>query len=160
MERGDLILPSFIRHPKNFWTGIIFLIFGLAAVVIARDYSMGSAARMGPAYFPSILGWLLIAIGLIVIGRSFFQPGEAVGKFAIKEIILVLLSVALFGVLIRGAGLVIAVLATVVLGAYASVDFRWKPVIAVAIGLALFSVLVFIKLLGLPIAMFGPWFGV
>ncbi|MDB5838489.1 MAG: tctB4 [Herminiimonas sp.] len=66
---------SLIRHPKNFWTGIIFLLTGLAAVLIARNYSLGAAARMGPAYFPTILGSLLILIGLIGIVRSFFGHG-------------------------------------------------------------------------------------
>ena len=150
-------MPSFIRHPKDFWTGCIFLFFGLAAVIIGQDYPMGSAGRMGPAYFPTILGSLLILIGFIGVVRSFLHDGEAVGKFYIKEIILILSAVLLFGVLMRGAGLVPAVVVLILLSAYASPKFRWRDNLLLAVGLAIFSVVVFVKLLGLPMPVFGPW---
>ncbi|MES2025943.1 MAG: tripartite tricarboxylate transporter TctB family protein [Pseudomonadota bacterium] len=150
---------SFIRHPKDFWTGIIFLFIGLAAVIIGRDYNMGTAGKMGPAYFPTILGGLLALIGLAAVVRSFFREGEAISKFAIKETILILAGVLLFGFLIRGAGLVVAVFAIIMFSAYASTKFKWVPALMLAVGAAVFSVVVFVELLGLPIAIFGPWFG-
>ncbi len=152
-------MPSFIRHPKDFWTGIIFLFIGLAAVIIGRDYPMGTAGKMGPAYFPTILGGLLSLIGLVAVVRSFFSEGEPVGKFAIKETILIVSGVLLFGFLIRGAGLVAAIFAVIMLSAYASSKFKWIHGLALATGMTVFSVVVFVKLLGLPIAIFGPWFG-
>jgi hypothetical protein len=152
-------VPTFIRHPKDFWTGIIFLFVGLAAVIIGRDYAMGTAGRMGPAYFPTILGALLALIGVAAVVRSFFSVGEPVGKLAVKETILILSAVVLFGFLIRGGGLVIAVFAVVLISGYASAKFQWRSAIPLAAGLALSAVLIFIKLLGLPIAIFGPWFG-
>lgn len=152
-------MPSFIRHPKDFWTGIIFLCIGLAAIVIGRDYPMGTAGRMGPAYFPTVLGGLLAFIGLIGVIRSFLRPGEPVGKFYIKEIVLILLAVILFGFLMRGAGLVPAALVLVLMSAYASPKFSWGPSLLLAIGLAVFAVIVFVKLLGLPMPVFGPWLG-
>lgn len=152
-------MPSLIRHPKDFWTGIIFLFVGLAAVIIGRDYTMGTAGRMGPAYFPTILGALLALIGVAAVVRSFFRVGEPVGKLAIKETILILSAVVLFGFLVRGGGLVIAVCAVVMISGYASAKFKWRTAIPLAIGLALAAVLIFIKLLGLPIAIIGPWFG-
>lgn len=153
-------MPSFIRHPKDFWTGIIFLVVGLAAVIIGRDYTMGTAGRMGPAYFPTVLGGLLSLIGLAAVVRSFFrEAGEPIGKFAVKEAILILSGVILFAFLIRGAGMVVSVIAIVLISAFASAKFKWKSGILLAAGLALFAILVFIKLLGLPIAIFGPWFG-
>jgi hypothetical protein len=152
-------VPSFIRHPKDFWTGIIFLFIGLAAVVIGRDYTMGTAGRMGPAYFPTVLGGLLALIGLIGVIRSFVRAGEPVGKFYIKEIVLILVAVLLFGFLVRGAGLVPAALVLVLMSAYASPKFTWGPSILLAIGLAIFAVVVFVKLLGLPMPILGPWLG-
>jgi hypothetical protein len=148
-----------IRHPKDFWTGIIFLFFGIAAVVIGQDYPMGRAGKMGPAYFPTILGSLLILVGLIAVARSFVRHGEAIGKFYIKELVLILAAVILFGILMRGAGLVPATIVLIVLSAYASPQFRWGESLLLAAGLAVFSVLIFAKLLGLPMAAFGPWFG-
>lgn len=150
---------SFIRHPKDFWTGVIFLSIGLAAVIIGRDYNMGTAGKMGPAYFPTILGGLLALIGVVAMARAFFRDGEPIGKFAIKETILILTGVLLFGFLVRGAGLVLAVFAIIMFSAYASSKFKWIPAIALAIGAAVFAVLVFVKALGLPIAIIGPWFG-
>ena len=150
-------MPSFIRHPKDFWTGSIFLFVGLAAIIIGLDYPMGNAGKMGPAYFPTVLGGLLALIGLAAVIRSLVRRGEAVGKFYLKELILVLASVLLFGFLIRGAGLIAAVFVLVLLSAYASPKFRWGPALLLAIGMATFSVLVFVKLLGLPMPIIGPW---
>ncbi len=98
-------------------------------------------------------------IGLIALVRSCLRPGEAVGKFHIREIVLILSAVVLFGFLMRGAGLVPAVLVLVLLSAYASPKFTWAPSLLIAAGLAVFSVVVFVKLLGLPMPIFGPWFG-
>lgn len=152
-------MPSFIRHQKDFWTGIIFLFFGMAAVIIGFDYPMGSAGRMGPAYFPTALGGLLVLIGAIGVIRSFLRHGEPVERFYIKEIILVLAAVLLFGFLMRKAGLVPAVLVLVLMSAYASEKFTWGASLLLAIGLAIFAVVVFVKLLGLPMPILGPWFG-
>ncbi|MFC0134599.1 small permease of tripartite tricarboxylate transporter [Massilia eurypsychrophila] len=153
-------MPSFIRHPKDFWTGIIFLFFGLGAVFIGQDYAMGSAGRMGPAYFPSVLGTLLAVIGLIGIIRSFILVGEPIGRFYMKELLMILAAILLFGILMRGAGLVPAILVLIFLSAYAGPKFNLKEVTFLAVGLAVFAVVVFVKLLGLPMAAFGPWFGV
>ena len=152
-------MPSFIRDPKDFWSGVIFIFFGLAAVIIGRDYAMGSAGRMGPAYFPTILGSLLAVLGVISVIRSTIRTGEAIEKFAIKEAFYVLLAVVLFGVLVRGAGLFIATVVLVMLSGFASSKFKWKPFLAVAVGLGIFSSVVFVKGLGLPMPIIGPWLG-
>lgn len=154
-----LAVPAFIRHQKDFWTGIIFLFFGLSAVIIGMDYPMGSAGRMGPAYFPTVLGGLLTLVGMIGVIRSFIRTGEAVGKFHIKELVLILSAVLLFGFLMRGAGLVPAALVLILMSAYASPKFVWKEALLLAVGLSIFAVAVFVKLLGLPMPILGPWLG-
>jgi putative tricarboxylic transport membrane protein len=120
---------------------------------------MGTASKMGPAYFPTVLGGLLALIGLISIVRSLLRPGEPLGVFAYKGAALVLIPMVLFGGLVRGTGIVIALVVLVIMSAYASIKFRWGPSVALAIGLAVFSVLVFIKGLGIPLPLLGPWFG-
>lgn len=157
--KRDNLVPSFIRHPKDFWTGIMFLIFGLAAIILGQEYAMGTAGKMGPAYFPTILGGLLSLIGVIGVIRSFVHDGEPIEKFYLRELFLILGAVLLFGFLMRGAGLIIAVIVLIVMSAYASPKFRWGEVLLLAGGLAAFSVLVFVKLLGLPMPMLGPWLG-
>jgi hypothetical protein len=138
----------------------MFLGFGAAAVFIAREYAMGSAGRMGPAYFPTALGWMLVAIGVSAIARSFFgSVGEAVEKFAFKELILILGAVLMFGIVVRGAGLVVAIPVIIIGSAYASKKFTWKATVALAVGMTVFAVLLFVKALGLPMPIIGSWFG-
>lgn len=152
-------MPSLIRNPRDFWTGVLFLSVGLATIFIARDYAMGTAVRMGPAYFPSLLGGILAFIGAIAIARSFFRSGEPIRGFAVRALLLVVVPTVLFGMLIRHGGLVIAIVVLVLISAFASAKFRWGPAIALAMGMAVFSAFVFVKALGLPIPLFGSWFG-
>jgi putative tricarboxylic transport membrane protein len=152
-------VASPLRNPKDFWTGVIFTVIGVAAVVIARDYSMGTTTRMGPAYFPVVLGATLAVIGLVGVVRSFRHPGEPIRGFGWKGIVLVLAAVVLFAALVRGAGLAVALIVMVLVSAPASAAFRWVPSLALALGLAVFSVVVFVKALGLPIPALGSWFG-
>jgi hypothetical protein len=120
---------------------------------------MGSAGRMGPAYFPTVLGSLLAIIGLLGIVRSFLIPGEPIGRFYMKELVLILLAILLFGILMRGAGLVPAIVVLILLSAYAGPKFRLGEASLLAAGLSIFAVVVFVKLLGLPMPALGPWFG-
>jgi len=148
-----------IRGAKDFWTGLIYIFFGSSAIIIARDYGMGRAIKMGAAYFPTVLGGLLILIGIIAIVRSFLKAGTPIGAFTFKGLALIVVSTVLFGLLVRGAGLVIALPLLVIISASASKDFRWLPSLALAAGLTLFCVLVFLKGLGIPLPVIGPWLG-
>lgn len=152
-------MPAFIRHPKDFWSGIVFLFFGLGAVIIGQDYEMGTAGRMGPAYFPTALGVLLSLVGAVSLARSFFRPGEPIGKLYWRELSLVMVAVLLFGFLMRGAGLVPATLVLILISSYAGQKFELAKSVALAVGACLFAVGLFVKLLGLPMPIFGPWFG-
>lgn len=149
-----------IRNPKDFWAGAIYLGMGVATVMIARDYPMGTAVRMGPAYFPTILGALLSLFGLAALIRSFRGYGEAVGAFAWKGLLFIAAAVVLFGVLARGAGLIPSLVVLVVVSAYASAKFHWGAALALAVGLTAFCALVFVKALGVPLPLLGPWLGV
>jgi putative tricarboxylic transport membrane protein len=148
-----------IRSAKDFWSGLIYILFGLSAIVIARDYGMGTALKMGAAYFPTILGWLLVVIGAISVIRGFVIQGPPVGAFAIKGLLMVVGATLLFGLTVRGAGLAIALPVSAILSAAASSRFRWRLTLVMALALTLFCVLVFIKGLGVPLPVVGPWFG-
>lgn len=148
-----------IRNPKDFWAGLIYLAVGLGALYVAQDYAMGTAVRMGPGYFPKVLGSVLALIGLIALVRGFLRPGEAIGRLAWREALLVLGATVLFGLLVRGLGLAISLLVLVVVSAYASRQFRLRPILLLAVGLAAFSVLVFIEGLGIPLPLLGSWIG-
>ena len=152
-------MNSLIRSPKDFWAGVIYTAIGLAAIVIGRHYGMGSATKMGPAYFPTVLGALLALIGVVSVVRSFLRPGEPIVAFTYRGAALILLATVLFGVIVRGAGIIIAIIVLVMISAYGSIRFRWAPTLALAIGLMAFCVLVFIKGLGIPLPLLGSWFG-
>lgn len=148
-----------IRSTKDFWTGLIYIGLGVSAIVIARDYAMGTAVKMGPAYFPSILGGLLVLIGLISVIRSFVVSGTPIGAFAFKGLSLVIGSTLLFGAIVRGTGVLVSLPLLVLVSAYGSTRFRWAPTIVMAFGLTLFCALVFIEGLGIPLPLLGSWFG-
>jgi hypothetical protein len=148
-----------IRHPKDFWSGLIFLALAIGFGWIAQGYSMGRAIKMGPGYFPTVLAGILALIGLITFVRSFVLEGEGVGQWAWRGGAIVLGAMLLFGLLLRGGGLVVALLVVVFVGAAGSVRFRAPVAAAAAVVLAAFCVAVFIWGLGLPIPIFGRWFG-
>jgi putative tricarboxylic transport membrane protein len=148
-----------IRSTKDFWSGVLYIFFGTGALLVGRDYAMGTALRMGPAYFPSLLGALLILIGAISVIRSFFVQGTPIGAFALKQLAFVVGSVILFGAIVRGAGLAIALPLLAIVSARASARFRWTASIVMAAGLTVFCILVFLKGLGVPLPLIGNWFG-
>ncbi|MEW6760603.1 MAG: tripartite tricarboxylate transporter TctB family protein [Pseudomonadota bacterium] len=150
-------MASIVRHPKNFWIGIIFIFFGLSAVYHAWELDMGTAGRMGPAYFPTVLGSLLALVGLLGVIRSFIGHGESIGKFHIKDIAVILGAVLLFGFLMRGAGLAVAAFVLIMVASWASKKFKLAPTLLLAVGLTVFAVVLFVKLLGLPMPIVGPW---
>jgi hypothetical protein len=152
-------MPAFVRHPKDFWTGLVFIAFGIAFLLIAQGYPLGSARRMGPAYFPTILSVVLILIGIAAAVRSFISPGTPITRFALKQMALIALGTVAFGVLVRSAGLVAAIVALTVVSAYASIHFSWRAAGLLGIGLAAFCVAVFVYGLGLSIPVVGPLLG-
>ena len=147
-----------IRNSKDFWTAIIYIAIGSIFLVISRDYPMGSTLKMGPAYFPTILSSLLIIIGVISLVRSFIQQGTPIGSFTFRGLLLVTAATILFGLIVRGAGLIIALPVLVIISAYASIKFRWVEALALAAGLTLFCILIFLKGLGVPLPIVGSWF--
>ncbi|HEX7229667.1 MAG TPA: tripartite tricarboxylate transporter TctB family protein [Candidatus Binatia bacterium] len=148
-----------IRSPKDFWAGLIYILFGSVAIFVGRDYPIGTAFRMGPAFFPTILGGLLCVIGALSVIRSFINVGDAIGRFAIKGLILVTGSIFVFGFLVRELGVAVALPILVIISAYASTKFRWGATLVMAVGLTVFCVLVFLKGLGIPLPVLGPWLG-
>jgi putative tricarboxylic transport membrane protein len=152
-------VTSSVRSPRDFWTGILYAAIGLGAVLLGRGYGRGSALRMGPGYFPTLLGGLLAFIGVVCIVRSFVRKGEPIGAFGLKGLFLVLGATMATGFLVRGAGIAVALPVLVLASAYASAKFRWGPALALAAGITLFCAMVFIKGLGIPLPILGPWLG-
>jgi hypothetical protein len=139
-----------IKAPKDFWAGLMFIGFGIGFAVIAQNYQMGTAVRMGPAYFPTVLGGLLAVLGLVIFLQSLVVEGPKVPAFLFRPLILILVAIVLFGIFLKPLGLVVASAIMLFVGALGGHEFRWKEVAILSVILIAFSVLVFVKGLGLP----------
>lgn len=147
-----------IKSKKDFNAGLMFIAFGLVFALVARNYPMGSAVRMGPAYFPTILGWLLVFLGVIVFIQSFLTEDEPPKKMDPRALLWILGSVVAFALLVGplNMGLVAASLVIVVMSAYGGEEFNWRDAILSAVILSVACVAIFYYGLGLPFRLF-PW---
>ncbi|HTT09929.1 MAG TPA: tripartite tricarboxylate transporter TctB family protein [Burkholderiaceae bacterium] len=142
-----------IHNQKDFWSGVLFVAAGVAFAVFAQEYQMGNAQRMGPAFFPTVLGGLLAILGVIVgvKGLAGITAEGRVEKFHFDALGWVLGGVVLFGLLLRPAGLIGALVVLIVVSALGSHEFRWKETAILAAGLMLLVLAVFIRGLKLTI---------
>ena len=140
-----------IKSPKDFWSALMFLGFGLFFMLWAvMHYQMGTAVRMGPAYFPVLLGGLLCVLGLIVLAGSLAVEGPPVPELHFRPLIFISIGVVLYGYLMKPLGLILATAALVYVSAYGGHEFKWREVTILFVILAVFSWLVFVKGLTLP----------
>lgn len=143
-----------ITSQEDFWGGVVFIAFGALAIYIASDYPFGTAARMGPGFFPTWIGIVLIVLGTAIAATGFKNQGEGIGQFAWKAMAMLSVGFIIFGWAIDHVGFVIALSALVVAGAAAGQEFRYKEVIVLTIALVVGSWALFIKGLDLPFPLF------
>ncbi|PVE52259.1 tripartite tricarboxylate transporter TctB family protein [Rhizobium rhizogenes] len=149
---------TLIRGQRDFGIGVIYLALGIAGFLIARSYSFGTAGRMGPGYFPTIISSLLVLFGFVTIGRGLFRDGPPIDGINWKGVGLITLSVCAFGYLLERVGLVLALAMLVLLSAAASERFRFEVRAAVGlVALVIFCAIVFVEGLGLPMPLVGEW---
>jgi len=140
-----------IKSPKDFWAGVMFITFGAGMGVIAlKNYQMGSAVRMGPAYFPVVLGGILAVLGLILLLRAFVLKCDKVPIFHFRPLLFILVACLAFAYTLKLLGLIGATLLLVFISAYGGDEFKLKEVAILYVVLIIFSVLVFVKGLTLP----------
>jgi hypothetical protein len=153
-------LPVEIKSQRDFFAGLMFAIVGGAFALGAKSYSIGSGARMGPGYFPLLLGVILGVLGVLILINSFrsnAKDGDKVGAFAWKPVCYILGANLVFGILLGGLpsiklpafGLIAAIYAVVIISSIASDQFKLKSSVILASVLAVGSYLAFIKLLNL-----------
>lgn len=147
-----------IRNPRDFYAGLLFLAFGVAALVMAQAYPLGTAARMGPGYFPRLLGVLLVAGGGLqaLLGlRSTLDPPPA---WHWRPLFLLLIGVFLFMLAAPHLGLIIAGLALVFVSSLASREFRWREALVLGLLQGAAAAALFSYGLGVPLPVW-PQFG-
>lgn len=137
---------SGIRNQKDFAAGVIYIVLGSAFALGALNYKIGEAARMGPGWFPLMVGILLALVGVatLVSGIRRSAAVEKIKRPSLSTIGWVLGAVILFGLMLQPAGLVASLLVLVVVSSRASHEFSWKGALANAAALIIFSILVFI----------------
>jgi fumarate reductase subunit C len=142
-----------IKGTKDFKAGLLFVFFGAAAMGFSLSYRIGTAAKMGPGYFPFALGGVLTALGLVVSLGSLAR-GQEVRKaqhFQAKPLVLVISSVVLFGLLLQPLGLVFSTLILVFVASMASDEFKRKEAILNAFALLAIVLIVFVYFLDFQI---------
>lgn len=151
-----------IKSQKDFFAGLLFLVVGIAFALGARTYNVGTGARMGPGYFPLMLGVVLAVLGAVEIGKALIigkNGGDKIGSWAWRPIAFVLGANLAFGVLLGGLpsikvpamGMILAIYALTIIASMAGEKFKLKDVLILATILAVGSYLAFIVLLKLQI---------
>ena len=139
-----------LRNNKDFWAGMMLIATGAAAMFIARDYRFGSAMRMGPGFFPTILGGILIAFGICIMVVGLRSNEKIQGRLSLRALILLPFSMVLFGKLMEHAGFIPALVALVFVSAVSGREFKLMEVLLLTVVLTVVSVALFIWGLGLP----------
>ncbi len=142
-----------ISHPRDFWAGIMFIALGGMFAGKAITYKLGSTAQMGAGFFPFWLGILLILLGAWVARGGLRSEGPGVERFYWRPVVTVLVSVCIFGVLLKPLGMFAAGVVLVVGASCGSRQFRWREVVLLAGGLAVFCAVLFVAGLKLPIPL-------
>jgi putative tricarboxylic transport membrane protein len=146
--------PAFLER-KDFWAGVMFAATGGAALFMARNYPVGTTLRMGPGYFPIVLGALLVLFGLWFIAKGLRSEERIEGGWSLRALIVLPLALVLFGVLVERAGFVPALAALIFGSAAAGPQFRLGEVALATVVLTGLCVVVFIWGLGLPYPLFA-----
>ncbi len=140
-----------IRSQSDFWCGLLFLAIGVAVFLLAQQYRVGSAARMGPGYFPTLLGGLMALLGLTLSIPALFVDGEKFPRLPLRPMLMILLSIVAFGVALEYLGFAVAVAALVIVGGLADPDLKPVEAAGLALFLMVFSIGIFVGLLGIPL---------
>ena len=151
-----------IKSQKDFFSGLVFIVIGSGFGWGATSYKIGDGARMGPGYFPLLLGVLLMILGAVITFKALVietEDGDKIGKWMWRPVGYIVGANLAFGVLLGGLpsiklpamGMVLAIYALTLIGARAGSEFKLKEVLILATILVVGSYLVFILLLKLQI---------
>ena len=149
-----------IKSQKDFFSGLMFMVVGVAFAWGASTYSIGTGARMGPGYFPLMLGILLAILGVVITFEAMVvetEDGEKIGTWAWKPLFFIIAANLVFGLMLGGLpslkipamGLIVGIYALTFIASLAGEEFKLKPVLILATVLAIMSYLAFIVLLKL-----------
>jgi hypothetical protein len=136
-----------IRNYRDFWSGVLFIATGVLFMVLSRQYNLGTAAKMGPGYFPTILGGLMAALGVLIMLPAFSSKGPEVrvDKMDLRSIVLILVAVAVYAATLPKLGFIVSLFLLIMISSFASHEFKLTTSLISAVVLLVFSWLVFVK---------------
>lgn len=150
--------PGLAINPKDLAAGAMFVaIGGFFAGNALLELRLGTALNMGPAYFPALLGGLLVLIGIAIAATGINRPAEPFGTISVRGVVLVIAAIVFFGLTVRGLGFAPSLAVTVFLAAMSSRRSSVRLALAIAAVLTVFATLVFVKGLALPYPILGRW---
>jgi hypothetical protein len=142
------------RNNRDFWSGVFFILIGAAAMIISRDYPFGSALRMGPGYFPTVLGGIVVVFGIYVLIKGVINNEKVKGNWSLRALFVLPLSTVVFGIMMENVGFVPALMVLIVVSAMAGKEFKWVEILIMSVVMAAVCTGVFIYGLGLPYPLF------
>ncbi|ODS98369.1 MAG: hypothetical protein ABS56_05445 [Lautropia sp. SCN 69-89] len=136
-----------IRNQRDFWSGVMFLVLGVLFVIFSQAYQLGTPARMGPGFFPTMLGALMALLGLGIGWRALSRSSGKVELEPVgwRELFLILLAVGVFAAALSQLGMVVAITLLIAISALASHEFNWKETAISIVVLLVLSDLVFVR---------------
>jgi hypothetical protein len=145
-----------VRSPQDLGAGLVFVAIGATGLYFGQDLTFGSAARMGPGYFPILLSYLIIGVGVVLAVKSLATDGPPIEPIHIRPLFAILAAILGFGILIDRIGLALTTALLTIGAAFARRQVNWKESLLLAVGLALFAVGVFVYGLSQPLP---AWWG-
>jgi Tripartite tricarboxylate transporter TctB family len=148
-------MKSALLSNKDFLAGLLFVVIGGVAIVVARNYPFGTTMRMGSGYFPTALGALLILLGGWVAARGLRRHLPVEGAWGWKPLGFVVLSIVLFGIVMPRFGLIPALVVLVFVSALAGREFRFKEVLALSVVVSALAAVLLLYVLKMPYPLIG-----
>lgn len=151
-----------VKSQRDFVSGLMFIIVGIAFAWGSTSYNFGDSARPGPAYFPFGLGIILALLGAIVTFKALTiesENGDPIGAIAWKPLVIILGAVAVFGFALPRLGLIITIPLLIIISSLAGDEFSWLEVIILSVVLTLMSYLVFVVGLSLVLPLWPTFLG-
>jgi len=144
-----------IKSPQDLGAGIVFILVGIAGLYFGQDLRFGSAARMGPGFFPYYLSLAIIAIGAVVGARSLVLDGPPIEAIRLRPGLLITAALLVFGFAMDTLGLVFSTLAMTAVAAFAQRKPNLRDTALLGVGMTVFCVVVFVWALKQPLSLFG-----
>jgi hypothetical protein len=159
---GENAAVILIQKPRDVIGGLVVIAIGAGFFLSGQELDMGTSFRMGPGYFPTILSILMIGLGAVIAVQALRTPDTeySFGQVPWRGLLLLISAVVFFGFVVRGLGLAPTVLIAVLTTAWASRYATVRSSLPLSIGIAAFCAVLFIRLLGIPLPLTGPWLSV